>query len=268
MSKYITYPLDKKAKDFGELFGIEYCKYVQDNYRANSCFITAIIDQYHNEFNKTKTNGKRIYKELTFVRLLTLLKLEDKNQDIGLTIIQSLVFFETYRLGVDVMDQYGEIVFRYRPETFNALIFPSVLRLIVFHNHVHRVNCNEAKFSHIDITKDNEALKALRISDRYQLRDTSKIDDKMCMFVGSLDEVTNAIKEHDKSIRFLFKTSSHLNPLVYDIITTHKVIPNVNFTGGKVMYINFKIGKHSYCISRAIDNTAPEDTQHNLTEAE
>jgi hypothetical protein len=99
----ITYQLNKKATTFSEMFGLSLDRYTIDNFRANSCFITLIVDTWHNEFEKLKSDGKRMYSELTYESVCKIVCLTCKNQDLGLSISESVKFFEKYHLGLDVI---------------------------------------------------------------------------------------------------------------------------------------------------------------------
>src|SRR5260221_289824 len=83
---------------------------------------------------------------------------------------------EKFRLGLDVINVYGEFLFSYRPEKgLNPVIFPQVLRLCVHNNHSYRLD-NECKnrLDHLK-KKHNEQIKLddvsnLTVSSNYQLR--------------------------------------------------------------------------------------------------
>lgn len=268
---YIQYKINPKAQKFGELFHIPLCDYVETNYRANSCFINTILSTYREPFNKLKPNGKRIYAELTYDRLLNLLGIENKNQDIGLSINDSLKFFETYRLGLDVMNIYCEMIFKYRPQKeLNTNINPQVLRIVINNNHIHAVNHKAAKFIKINVNNESEEVRTLKINDRYFIR---KIDPKInikFVFVNTIEDITNNIKNNDKhdKIRFLYRCDTDLKKLLFEMVRVHKVIPNVRMEHNKIISVNFEIDGKSYYIARAMDNTVPEDNDNEIEETD
>ncbi len=135
-SRDISYKLNERAKNFFQLFDIGLNKYTLDNYKANSCYLNLLIDTYKDQFDKKKDkNGYRLYKELTYESICETIGMELKNENMGLAIRQSLPFFEKYRLGLDVVNYYGELLFRYTPEVINVNISPCRLRIMLHNNH-------------------------------------------------------------------------------------------------------------------------------------
>src|SRR5690606_16377943 len=118
------------------------------NERANSCYINAILKTFQKAFNKKKSDGKRMFKELTYESLFDLFELDPKTDNIGLSINKSLKFFEKFRLGLDVIDPFTTIVFQYRPQKLHELITPQVLRIMVHNNHCFELNEDIASFAH------------------------------------------------------------------------------------------------------------------------
>ena len=114
--KDISYNLNKQAASFGDMFKIQMDEYTIDNYVANSCFLNLIVDTWHSAFEKRKPNGKRYYVELTYESVCNIIGLKYKNQDIGISIRESIKFFEKFRLGLDVVNVFGEILYFFRPE--------------------------------------------------------------------------------------------------------------------------------------------------------
>ena len=110
--------------------------YVLNNFKANSCYVTLIVNTYYLAFEKRKKGGKRMYQELTFDYFCSLIGIENKKQSLGLSIRNSIPFFEKFKLGLDVINVYEEILFSYRPEKLNTKIFPQVLRILVRNNHL------------------------------------------------------------------------------------------------------------------------------------
>ena len=58
-----------------------------------------------------------------------------KSQDIGISIRESVIFFEKFRLGLDVISEFGELIFTYRPYRLTTNIRPNVLRIAIFNSH-------------------------------------------------------------------------------------------------------------------------------------
>src|SRR4051812_44296928 len=97
-----------------------------------------MVDRFHNGFEKLKTDGKRMYKELTYELVCEIIGLTCKYQDIGISIRESVKFFEKFKLGLDVVNEFGEMLFQYRPpDTLNRHIYPQVLRIMIKNNHIY-----------------------------------------------------------------------------------------------------------------------------------
>jgi len=97
ISEYIQYTKNNEATNFTDLFGEK--KY--DNNKNNSCFINLILNTYQEPFLKYEQRGGNIA-FLTYKTLCDILEVENKDQDIGLTITQSHKFFDKYSLGLDI----------------------------------------------------------------------------------------------------------------------------------------------------------------------
>lgn len=167
-SKFINYQLNPDAKDFGSIFGSG----PQINKTANSCFINAILNTFQSAFNKKKSDGRRMFKELTFESLMDMFQIDHKTDNIGLSIHKSLQFFEKFRLGLDVIDTFETIVFQYRPEKLNEQINPQVLRILVHNNHCYQLNENITSFAQIKeklTVEDDEFHEKMIVSDKYHL---------------------------------------------------------------------------------------------------
>ena len=92
--KYITYEHNRQAKEFGSMFKINVKPYVLENYRANSCYPNLIVDTFYDAINNSKKgDNKKRYKELTYDSLCEIIGIENKHQDLGLSIHNSLKFF-------------------------------------------------------------------------------------------------------------------------------------------------------------------------------
>ena len=92
--KHIDYTLNKKAETFKDLFQFsEANKYISSNLKANSCYFNLIIATYKEAIENSMSNFYRRYKNLTPDSLCDLLHIENKEQDLGLSIRASLKFF-------------------------------------------------------------------------------------------------------------------------------------------------------------------------------
>ena len=278
-SIFINYKLNKKAQSFAQLFNIDLCSYVNDNYRANSCFVTAIVNTFHNAMEVVKKDTqKRIFKSLTYGYVCDIVGINQNNDSLALSIMKSHAFFDRFRLGLDVMNIYGEIVHRYRPEKgLNTHISPSVLRIIVINNHVYEVNKLKEKFSHINTDPEKTSLLGLSVSDRFLFRNMNDNDNDnskpLITYVTTLDEIKNCIidKKNDKQkyFKFVYQCDSDLNSLLFDMVKNHKVIPEIkSCVNGKINGLTFNIENKSIYICRSMDNSAPEDCETHLSSSE
>ena len=269
INKYIKYNRNKNAEKFEDLFNINMsmCLYVQENYRANSCFINLIINTYHDELNKKNSNNIRLYKaSLTYPYLCALLGIDNINQDLGITINNSFVFFERYGLGLDILNNQNEIILRYRPKTrkLNNDISPSVLRAMIYNNHIVKIDKEyDAKISNMDVSTESTILKTLWINNKYNIikyeDDTTNdnLDDDndntkniyILKYVDTIEDIFLLIKNNDDNKRYKFIYNDvNLNNVVYIMTTKHKVTPNVRMAGHNVISIYIELDKIRYII--------------------
>ena len=100
------------------MFGINLNKQTIDNFKANSCYINILVDTWHYAFEKTEKTkaGKitRMYAELTYESVCSIIRLTCESQDFGASVRESVKFFEKFRLGLDVVNVFGELLFPYR----------------------------------------------------------------------------------------------------------------------------------------------------------
>ena len=190
MNPYINYELNKEADTFGDLF---YGDYLIDNKKANSCYINLILNTYYDQFEKKRTSGQRYYKnELSYDILCNIMKIQNLNTDLGLSIIESVAFFKKFKLGLDCMDIFGNLIYRFRPEgELNQLLSPHVLRIVIYNNHVYKANKKTQQIGHIkddDMEDTLDEIKNIKLSNKYYIRDTTKTDDTLTVFVESFED--------------------------------------------------------------------------------
>jgi len=257
MSKYIDYDLNKQAEKFNDLFCLDVVTdYVQDNYHANSCFANAIVDEYYMAFSKKKKNGKRYYAELTYDRFCHIIDLQNKKQNLGLSINNSLKFFKKFNLGLDVINIFGEALTSYRPAKLNTVIRPQVMRILVHNNHCYRLNSKIKSLSQTIDKMTWEEMTALNVSDRYHIRKTDVTVKNHC--IECLDDVVSVLKENNDEteyLRFIYRYD--IEDILFDCIQSNYV-PQVRYEAGKLLGLSFKVGK-TKCSIQLPDTTAPED---------
>ena len=101
-----------------------------------------IVNTWHDAFDKRRPNGQRKFAELTYDVICDIIGISNKNQDIGISIKESKKFFEKFRLGLDVVNVYGQLLDVHRPEKLNDHIFPQVLRILVHNNHTYQLDAS------------------------------------------------------------------------------------------------------------------------------
>src|SRR3954454_11023721 len=90
-----------------------------------------------------------MYQELTYDNFCDIIGIKNKNQDLGLSIRGSLPFYEKYRLGLDVINVFGEMIFTFRPSVLNRHISPNVFRILIHNNHPYKLNDKIKQFDQI-----------------------------------------------------------------------------------------------------------------------
>jgi hypothetical protein len=182
-SKYVKPSININAKTFMELFYEEKKNYVKENYKNNSCFINAIIENFKDAFDVKKSDGKRKFKELTYDYLLNILDIENNKQDnIGLSINRAVEkFFKVFKLGLDVIYKDNILIYKYRPEKLNPNIKPNIMRIgITNENHIYLLNDEINSFD--QIKEDNyiniENLEQKYIKELYLKKLDLKVNDK------------------------------------------------------------------------------------------
>ena len=217
MFKYIEYQLNENANGFKDLFHSLDQK--QNNEIANSCFLNLIVNTYKDQIHKRRKKEEDIkrcsYKkkddfELTHENLCEFLGVEFKNQDIGITIMQSRKFFEKYNIGLVVVDLYCKKI----PNTEitrteqRINITPQTLYILLHNNHCYKLNCDQDSF--IQILNSNEDNKnkiqklEMSITNKYQFQDFEKQKNVKVIYIEKLDDVAKHIKENAKQkIKFI-----------------------------------------------------------------
>jgi len=203
-SKYVEYEINQDAKSFKELFMKKKIDYVQKFQKFNSCFLNCIINDYKKAFDITKSDGKRMYKELTYEYLMSLLDVETNKEDnIGISVNRAYDnFYSKFKLGLDILDESGILIYSKRPKCdLNSHIRPQVHRLILTNNH-HIESCNENLNNFrkhktlLDLTKENRDIKKmyeellnLKVSTNYPIPKNENKDKKEYKVSENIKEI-------------------------------------------------------------------------------
>ena len=147
--KHIDYTLNKDALNFADIFTFtEANKKIETDLKANSCYFNIIISTYKESIESVMRNGKRAYRDLTPEYLCQIMEIENKEQDLGLSIRSSVKFFQKFHLGLVVVNIYDDVIFKYTPEVKYNCINPHTLYVLVYNSHCYRLNSNENSFVH------------------------------------------------------------------------------------------------------------------------
>lgn len=265
--KFIDYKLNKNAKSFNELFDIPKCDYVLENYKANSCFLNLLVNTYHKTFSKCK----RYKFNATYEDFLNLLDIDDQNDNIGLSIKKSLIFFQKFNLGICAIGAYG-IIERWRPEKRNKKLSPDCLYIYVQNNHVQVINdnvkCLSEKIWISDniISEDKKSIETKSIKNEYFIQDMSKFDYD-AKYINSLDDVLEDVKNNCDEENLIRKNyvifDGDLEKVLFDMIfSSPSYTPDICFSSGKIVSLRFKING---CIGSISTHSTIDPEQKDLS---
>ena len=242
---YINYSLDKKSKTFNEMFKIDVCDYVQDNYKSNSCYVNILVDTFYKSFQ----NSKHYTFDATYEDFCELLDLDMKVDNIGLTIHKSMDFFKKFNLGLCVIGVYG-IIEMYKPEKRNKNLSPDALYILVSNGHCYKLNENMNKFnkqiweSSVIINDEMDKVDVTNTRKTYFIQDTSTFNYDVC-YVNNLSEIFEDIKntsDEENTVKNYIIHNGNLNNIMMDMIHGKpSYIPDVSFENGKIMQLKFKV---------------------------
>jgi hypothetical protein len=189
---------------------------------------------------------------------------------LGLSIRQSLAFFEKFRLGLDVVNVSRAILYTYTPKVINKDLSPSRLQILIHNNHCYKLN-DSARFklqkmkTKTELNNDLDKISTLVISNKYHIR-KPLLEDIEIHYIENLDDCIKFIHScKTEKIRFI--TNNSLTNLLFDMISQNH-IPGINYSSGKILSLTFSIGKilatlESSNITRDIDQLQPIDFKVN-----
>ena len=230
-SKYTKYTINEKAKSFKDLIAIERCKYLQKNYRANSCFLTCIINKFNSLFEMKKSDGTRRYKPLTYDFLCQFLHLTNTTTDIECSIEKALPFFERFGLGLFVYDMYLNLLFKYEPEKEkkNKNCY-SALRVIVKDNHMYEMNNNVKSLEQV-VHKEDDETDEIKVSKYFSVFKSDEEENVIVHMIKDIDDMTNLILKYTNKQKKQVKLKLITNKIDKLLIDAMKAgySPKVNF---------------------------------------
>ena len=246
--KHIDYTLNNDALNFGDIFTFaEANKNIASNIKANSCYFNLIISTYKDSMESVMMKGKRVYRELTPEYLCQIMEIENKDQDLGLSIRASVKFFEKFHLGLIVVNVYDDVIFKYIPEIRHKNINPQTLYVLVYNSHCYRLNSNENSFVHklnlkdvIDEEKETYENLKMKLSTNFYFRNFDKESKKV--FIDNLDDCVQIIKDNEEGENINFITNTDLTKILFQMVD-NKYIPYTSFESGILSRLSFKL-KH------------------------
>jgi hypothetical protein len=256
-NKYTLYSINKNAKDFEELIKVDYNDYINKNFRKNACFLTAIINKFYNRFNKIKSDGKRAYKELTYDRLCEVLGVENKPENIAVSIQNAVEkFFIPFKLCLDVYDIFMNVVYSYRPDIQSK--YYEVLKIMIHDDHIYELNNNLHSLSQCK-PEELVDLNDIQVSNKYNIMQFDDANNYVYM-INNINDIKDKILLHsnEEKVKLKLITNKILDDIIIDI---HKAgyAPKINFDGGCVKSFfmevsNIKVSVENMDIRNAEDN--------------
>ena len=264
--KYIDYTLNKKATTFEELF---YREQEQGDI-DNSCYVNLLVNTYNKAINhrikdnsrKSESNKKKL---LTAQKICDICGITYKESNIGLSIEKSIKFFETYHVGLKAIDNFGNLLYSYEPEKYNLNLHPRTLYVLVYNNHVEKLNCDEKSFQQVisDVKKQHEKLEA---SSKFPTFKTDKTECKT-IFINELNDVVPHViaNTNKKATNIKFIYDGPIQEMMFEMLIKARYIPEIIFKDNTIKGIYFKINQNQYVIQYS--NMAT-DTIHTIDEEE
>lgn len=270
-SPYTNYTINPNAKLFQDVFDINYNDYLKNNYRPNSCLLTCIINKFYDRFNDTFGDGKRRYKHnLTYSHLCKLLNIEDKPDNIGASINDVMPFFENYKLGFVVYNQYMKEVHTYKPEKLPTKY--QVLKILIKDSHVYELNDRLLSLKKINISEN------IKVSNKYYINDNEESTVNKFKFILSngLKDIISYVKTFNNRrnlfnkiskdklnsvIKILFISNDDINDLLIEIVN-NKYVPKV-FYNNYVYKIDLKID-HLFISIESVDVSTQSEPSINI----
>lgn len=266
--QYIDYGINKNAKNFGDLFELKIEPYTKDNYKNNSCYINALVDTFHNAFSKNK-NYKFNATYDDFIDLFDFDKKKIDENNIGLTINESIKFFEKFNIGLCVFGVFG-VIKVFIPEKFNTHINPNKLYMVVSNGHCYQINdkfdrfVQKVKYVWNPDAQLNEDLTGYIPSNKYIVGKKNDNVNHDVQYINDINDLYENIKNTDddeKTFRKYICDDGLLNILEDMMYSGKGYIPDINFSGGKIRSLKIKIGGVLGTIEGSTDN---EDNEQNV----
>eukprot|EP01038_Epipyxis_sp_PR26KG_P016015 gene16015-21738_t len=190
------------------------------------------LGSYFDCFNIVSFSDNDVFKKKYEKPVILNIKFQtdDFHKDgIPCTITQALPFFEKFKLGLFVYDQYQKLLYKYEPELINKKHY-STLRVIAKDNHyLYEINDNVKSLQQTTVERDEEEIDNLYVNDKFYINhDEQKenVNDRLHMIKTDINEITNYVKQYatdDKkkkeniTLRLILKSNDDLSTLLIDI---------------------------------------------------
>ena len=273
-NKFITYDLNKAAKTFGEIFKINISDEMQPNMKANSCFINLIVRLYAHQIKKQTRGWKEFVDDkgrFQMKKLYELLKVTDPDQDLGLTIDQSLNFFKKFSINLRIWDVFGVVHKEYLVPTRTKKLSPSTLNILVYNNHVYDFDSKDkSKIAHISQAvekcreNDKQIIDELMPTNRYYIPEFKQDEGIGLYYVNTLDDMRKIIFKlplNEKAwLRFVVERD--LDQVLFEMLD-QKYVPKIKYAGGRIISLMFQVNRIVASIQNSFSE-CPEDTEITL----
>lgn len=246
-SEYTTYDINTKATDFSNLLVAKHNDYIKQNYRPNSCVLTATINKLYDAFDAVKTDGKRYYQQLTYPRLCHLLGIEDKPTDNELT-VEELVENFVKKFNFIAFYAYSpsmELIYHHESKSKGRKVD---LRVMIKDGHMYELNANlDSLAQKNSINYDDDERRTLTVSNKYNILYNSKsfdeVREKTIKFCETENDILNTIKKIGKTKLKNLKiiTPTKMTDLLFTLMKA-QYTPNVRYSSF-LTNILMKIGK-------------------------
>lgn len=206
-TKYTHYMINLMTSDLKNIIQLNYNEYIQNNFRPNSCVLTAIINKYYDRFNKRKSNGKRCYKELSYDYLCEILELENKPDNIGCTIERAIEkFFKRFEFtGIYIYDSFMKLDTKFIANPNNKDL--ATMRVMVKDGHMYELTDNISRLKQVS-SDDEETKQEIYVNSKYNIMDfKSDIKEYFAETESDIIKILKeeAPKENIKEIKIIYK---------------------------------------------------------------
>jgi len=208
-SPYTNYVINLNAKLFQDVFNINYNAYLKKHYRPNCCLLTCIINKFYDRFNDLDDKGCRRYKNsLTYSHLCKLLNIEEKEENIGASINDVMPFFEKYKLGFVVYNQFMKEIHSYKSDKQPYKY--QVLKIMIKDTHVYELNENLLSLKKLNISEN------IKISNKYYINENEESTVNKFKFILSngINDIIHYIKLFSNQRKLFNDISAKINSII------------------------------------------------------